>query len=115
MYDLKIFDGDGLWRTPENNRISFEDHSNDFVSDSTLKGSCPIVLPNPRYITIHAVIAGILNTSGAGKFFDELLARYRDNDGSLPGVRSWQDLETLMVEQMLKQSFTSQFELVMVQ
>jgi hypothetical protein len=27
----------------------------------------------PSYIEIHAALAGIFNTSGAGRFFDELL------------------------------------------
>ncbi|KXN89303.1 hypothetical protein AN958_05807, partial [Leucoagaricus sp. SymC.cos] len=94
--------------------ISFEDHSNDFLSDSTRKRNPPVDLPNPQHIAIHAAIAGILNMSGAGRFFDELLNKYKDDEGNVPAVRSWPELETLMEAELLSESVTNQFELVKV-
>lgn len=67
--------------------------------------------PNPHYIAIHAVIAEILHVSGAGRFFDELLYSYRGNKG-VTGVRSWPELEALMAEELLKESFIDQFNVV---
>ena len=31
--------------------------------------------------------------SGAGRFFDELLDKYKDDEGEVPPVRSWPELE----------------------
>lgn len=114
MYDLKIFKDEGILRKPENNRISFEDHSNDFLSDSTRKRNPPVDLPDPHCIAIHAAIAGILNMSGAGRFFDELLDKYKDDEGNVPAVRSWPELETLMGDQLVSESITQGFQLVRV-
>ena len=41
-----------------------------------------------EYISIHATLAGVLNMSGAGRFFDELLDKYKDDEGNVPAVRS---------------------------
>ncbi|PPQ93558.1 hypothetical protein CVT25_005581 [Psilocybe cyanescens] len=115
VYDLKVFTGGGILKKPENNRITFRDRSNDFPSSSTRKMNRSIDLPNPLYIHIHATIAGVLNMSGAGKFFDELLDIYKDDKGNVPPVRSWPELEDVMEKQLLKETITKQFELVKVQ
>lgn len=114
MYDLKIFKEEGLVRMPENNRISFEDRSNDFLSGPTRKRRPPVDLPDPHYIAIHAAIAGVLNMSGAGRFFDELLDKYKDKDGNVPAVRSWPELETLMGEELVSEYITQGFQSVKV-
>ena len=31
--------------------------------------------------------------SGAGRFFDELLDKYKDDDGKVSAIRSWPELE----------------------
>jgi hypothetical protein len=114
VYDLKTFENSGILRKPENNRITFEDHSNDFLSGSTLKRKPPVDLPNPHYIAIHAAMAGILSMSGAGRFFDELLDQYKDDEGNVPAVRSWPELETLMGAELLRESVTEVFQSVQV-
>ena len=53
--------------------IIFKDCSNHFNPPSNPKRNRPISLPNPENIRIHAAIADILNVSGAGNFFDEVL------------------------------------------
>ncbi|KXN86445.1 hypothetical protein AN958_10101, partial [Leucoagaricus sp. SymC.cos] len=90
--------------------ITFKDHSNDF-SDTTgkLKRKAPVDLPNPRYIEIHAAIAGILHMSGAGKFFDELLGKYKEDEDKVSPVRSWPELEILMGEQLLGETIIESF------
>ena len=106
MYPLKVFKA-RLLRVPENNLVTFRDHSNDSYSKpsgSRRKRKCPIDLPDPKYISIHATLAGVLNMSGAGRFFDELLDKYKDDEGNLPAVRSWQELEKLMEADMLRES-----------
>ena len=95
VYTLKIFKG-RLWRMPKDNLVIFRDHSNDFSSEpsgSNRKRKRPIPLPSPKYISIHATLAGIMNMSGAGRFFDELLDKYKDDEGEVPPVRSWPELE----------------------
>jgi hypothetical protein len=114
VYDLKIFKDEGILRKPQNNRISFEDHSNDFLSDCTRKRNPPVDLPDPHHIAIHAAIAGVLNMSGAGRFFDELLDKYKDDEGNVPAVRSWPELETLMGEELASESVTKVFQSVKV-
>lgn len=114
MYDLKIFKDEGILRKPENNCISFEDHSNDFLLDSTCKRNPPVDLPDPQHIAIYAAIAGILNMSGAGKFFDELLDKYKDDEGNVPAVQSWLELEMLMGEELVSESLTKGFQSVKV-
>jgi hypothetical protein len=112
VYDLKVFVDRNFIRKPENNRITFVDRSNDFLPDSTRKRGRPVDLPDPRYIEIHAAIAGILNMSGAGKFFDELLDKYQDDEGNVPGVRCWPELETLMGSELLRESTMQLFQSV---
>jgi hypothetical protein len=114
VYELKIFKKRGLIRTPENNRVAFVDHSNDFPSSSSRKRNRTFDVPNPLYIAIHAAIAGVLNMSGAGRFFDELLDKYKDDEGKVSAVRSWPELETLIGEQLLSQSVTQLFQSVQV-
>jgi hypothetical protein len=114
VYDLKIFKDKGIFRKPQNNRISFEDYSNDFLSGSTRKRNPPVDLPDPHHIAIHAAIAEVLNLSGAGRFFDELLAKYKDDEGKVPAVRSWAELEALMEEELVRDSVTKMFQSVKV-
>ena len=102
MYTLKIFNGARPWRKPENNLVTFRDHSDDFISESSRKRKRLIPLPNPDYIAIHAAITEILNMSGAGSFFDELLDKYKDDGGNIPLVRSWPELEKIMEETVLR-------------
>jgi len=114
VYDLKIFKDQGLLSKPANNRVTFVDHSNDFPSGSSRKRNRTFDLPDPQYIAIHAAIAGVLNMSGAGRFFDELLDKYKDDEGKVSAVRSWPELETLIGEQLLSQSVTQLFQSVQV-
>ena len=103
---------------PKNNLVTFRDHSNDFSSEpsgSSRKRKRPAVaLPNPKYIAIHATLAGVLNMSGAGRFFDELLDKYKDDEGNVPPVRSWPELEKVMEEEMLRESVTESLRSVKV-
>ena len=110
MYTLKVFKA-RLLRVPQDNLVTFRDHSDYFSSErSEPSGSSrkrkqrPIALPNPKYISIHATLAGVLNMSGAGRFFDELLDKYKDDEGNVPAVRSWPELEKVMEEEMLRES-----------
>ena len=52
-------------------------------------------------------MAEILYISAAGKFFDELLDKYKDDEGKVPPVRSWLELERLMDEDVLRDSVRS--------
>ena len=102
---------------PENNLVTFRDHSDDFDSEpsgSRRKRKHPIALPDPKYISIHATLAGVFNMSGAGRFFDELLDKYKDDEGNVPPVRSWPELEKLMEEEMLRESIAESFRSVKV-
>ncbi|KAF9479158.1 hypothetical protein BDN70DRAFT_932821 [Pholiota conissans] len=68
-------------------------------------------LPNPHHIAIHAAIAEILHTSGAGKFFDDILRIYQDEYGNNSTVRSWLELEDLMRRtELLRESITQAFQ-----
>lgn len=108
MYTVKIFKNAGILRLPPGNIVTFRDQSNDFSpSGTSLKRNRDISLPNPRYLAIHAAIAGILHMSAAGKFFDELLDIYKDDEGKAPSVRSWTELEKLMEEGVLRDSVES--------
>lgn len=69
-------------------------------------------LPNPHYLAIHAAIAGVLNMSGAGIFFDALLEKYKDDEGNVPAVRSWPELEMLMETQLVRESIIEGFQSV---
>ncbi|KDR73281.1 hypothetical protein GALMADRAFT_251878 [Galerina marginata CBS 339.88] len=127
VYDFKIFQDRGILRKPDDNRITFADHSDDFSdsdsdsdsdSGSTLKLDSkrkpPVDLPNPIYIQIHAAIAGILNMSGAGRFLDALLDTYREDEDRLCAVRCWPELERLMEEQVLRDAVTEAFRMANV-
>jgi hypothetical protein len=115
VYDLKIFRNRGIIKKPDINHITFEDRSNNF-SDSTrnLKRKAPVDLPNPCYIGIHAAIVGILNMSGAGKFFDELLDNYKEDRDKVSSVRCWPELEKLMEKRFLTNAVTEAFQLASV-
>ena len=52
--------------------------------------------------------------SGAGRFFDELLDKYKDDEGKVPAVRSWPKLETLIGEQLLSECVAQVFQLTKV-
>jgi hypothetical protein len=99
---------------PKNNIVTFKDHSNSEPSGSSRKRKRPVPLPNPNHIAIHATIAGILNMSGAGRFFDELLDKYKDDEGKVPPVRSWPELENVMEEEMLRESVAESLRSVKV-
>ncbi|TDL22561.1 hypothetical protein BD410DRAFT_748283 [Rickenella mellea] len=114
VYTLHIYKPGGIIRKPEDNLVVFKDKSDDFKSSSTRKRSRAIPLPDPHYLAIQAAIAGILHMSGAGKFFDELLDRYKDDEGKVPPVQSWQELENLMLEGLLTESVAESFRSVKV-
>jgi len=103
VYDLKILKNQGLIRKPQDNLVIFVDHS----EGPTRKRGRPIDLPNPNYIAIHAAIAEVLNMSGAGRFFDELLDKFKDAEGKVPAVRSWPDLEGLILRENVARLFQS--------
>ena len=84
-----------------------------FSSGSNRKIKRPIPLPNPDYIAIHATIAEILNMSGAGRFFDELLEKCKDDEGNVPPVR-WLELEKMMEEEVLRESVVESLRSVKV-
>jgi hypothetical protein len=71
-------------------------------------------MPDPHHIAIHAAIAGVLNMSGAGRFFDELLSKYKDDEGNVPAVRSWSELEALMGEVLVSEAITEGLQSVRV-
>ena len=52
--------------------------------------------------------------SGAGRFFDELLDKYKDDEGNVPPVRSWPELEKVMEEEMLRESVAESLRSVKV-
>jgi hypothetical protein len=97
VYSLKVLQPMGLSRKHENMLVTFKDHSGDFISGPSRK-SRSIPLPNPHYLAIHAAIAGVLHMSGAGRFFDELLDEYTDDEDEVHPIRSWLDLERKMNE-----------------
>jgi hypothetical protein len=97
-----------LWKTDQE-PVVFVDRSSDFtVPANNRKRVRSISLPDPEFIRIHAAIAGILNMSGAGKFFDELLDKYRDCGGSAP-FPSWRDLERVLEEWKVGQEIRASF------
>ena len=66
-----------MWKTDQD-PVVFVDRSSDFtVPANNRKRVRSSSLPDPEFIRIHAAITGILNMSGAGKFFHELLDKYR--------------------------------------
>lgn len=108
VYTIKIFKNIGILCRPPDDLVTFRDKSNDFSpSNTSLKRNRDIPLPNPQYLAIHAAIAGILHMSAAGKFFDEILDKYRDDEGKVPPVRSWTELENLMEEGVLRDAVES--------
>ena len=94
-------------KQPANNRIVFKDHSDDFLPAKMIH---PVNLPDPHCIAIHAAIAEVLHKSGAGKFFDELLDKFKDDEGNVPPVGSWPELENLHVERLLFKSVSEMFQ-----
>ncbi|KAF8157166.1 hypothetical protein B0H34DRAFT_808436 [Crassisporium funariophilum] len=98
VYDLKKFEPQLL--IPENVRVSFEDHADDFRSDPS-KRERPVDLPKPHYFAIHAAIAQVLHMTNAGHFFDKLLRNYRDED-----VRNFSELEAVIGEELLTEAVT---------
>ncbi|TFY74419.1 hypothetical protein EWM64_g9594 [Hericium alpestre] len=115
-YTTKIFRNIGnILMKPEGTPVVFRDHSDDFTPGSTrTRKKRPISLPDPHYIAIHAAIAEILHMSGAGKFFDKVLDRYRDEEDKVPLVRCWPELERLMEEEQLRESVMESFQSVRV-
>ncbi|KDR80327.1 hypothetical protein GALMADRAFT_242700 [Galerina marginata CBS 339.88] len=105
-YTVKVFEMIGVLRLPPNNLVTFRDKSNDFTpSGNSFKQNGDIPPPNPRHLAIHAAIAEILHQSGAGKFLDKLLDIYDiygDDEGEVPPVRSWIQLEKLEEERALR-------------
>ena len=89
----------------KNNHVTFRDYSDHFNSGSSRNRKRPIPLPNPDYIAIqvHGTIAEVLNMSDVGKIFDELLDKYKD-EGNVPLVQSWPELEKEMKEEVLRES-----------
>ncbi|KAF8175762.1 hypothetical protein BJ912DRAFT_706669 [Pholiota molesta] len=111
VYAVKIYSKRNRAHVKNTTHVTFEDHGNDFSSSANkLKRSAPIDLPNPRYIEIHAAIAGILNMSGAGKFFDELLRKY--DEGKVAAVRFWPEFEALMEAEILREYVFQAFQSV---
>lgn len=96
VYDVKVYSDVGIAGFSYSTSVHFKDHSGDFSNDSDRKRNRPVALPNPRFIQIHSALAGILHMSGAGRFFDELLDRYKDDEGKVPPVRSFPELEAWM-------------------
>ena len=101
---MKVFDNVGILRLPPDGLITFRDRSHDF-SPSSISRDIP--LPNPRYLAIHAAIARILHMSNAGKFFDELLGKYKGDGSKILPVQSWAELERLMERCLLRDSVES--------
>jgi hypothetical protein len=87
--------------------VEFKDRSEEFQDQGTSrrKRKRDISLPDPHYIKIHAAVAGILHMSGAGKFFDELLKKFGDQEGSST-VRCWEEFDNLIEKTNLRMSLT---------
>ncbi|KAF8157145.1 hypothetical protein B0H34DRAFT_489037 [Crassisporium funariophilum] len=103
VYDLKKLK---LLPLPDNFRVSFEDHSNDFQSN-TKKRERSVDLPNPHYFAIHAAIAQVLHYTKAGQFLDGLLIGYQDED-----VQSFSELEAVREKKLLLEAVTEAFQSV---
>ena len=101
-------------RVPKDNLVVFRDHSNDSEPSGSRKRKRSVALPDPKFISIHATLAGIFNMSGAGRFFDELLNKYKDDEGNVPAVRSWPELEKIMEEDVLRESVIESLQSVKV-
>ncbi|KAF8157155.1 hypothetical protein B0H34DRAFT_798460 [Crassisporium funariophilum] len=103
VYDLKKLK---LLPLPDNIRVSFEDHSNDFQSNAK-KRERSVDLPNPHYFAIHAAIAQVLHYTKAGQFLDGLLIGYQDED-----VQSFSELEAVREKKLLLEAVTEAFQSV---
>ncbi|KAF8157156.1 hypothetical protein B0H34DRAFT_712505, partial [Crassisporium funariophilum] len=98
VYDLKKFEPQLL--IPENVRVSFEDHTDDFRSNPD-KRERAVDLPEPHYFAIHAAIAQVLHYTEAGQFIDGLLSNYQDED-----VQNFSELEAVIGEELLTEAVT---------
>jgi len=101
------------WKTDQDPVVFVDQSSNFTVPANSRKRVRSISLPDPEFIRIHAAITGILNMSGAGKFFDELLDKYRDCGGSAPSP-SWGDLERVPKGWQMGQDIRASFSRVHV-
>ena len=86
--------------------IKFRDRSKEFQPDKGREPGHAVNLPNPHYLRIHAAVAGILHMSGAGKFFDELLGKFGEQDGS-SAVRSWEEFDRVVETVKLRQELSA--------
>jgi hypothetical protein len=50
--------------------------------------------------------------NGAGRFFDERLNKYKNDDGNVPSGQSWPELETLMGEDLMSEAVSQAFKSV---
>ena len=53
--------------------VKFENHSNE-----------PIDLPNPKFLMIHATMAKVLHSSGAGEVLDFVMDRFNPQSSPVP-------------------------------
>lgn len=77
--------------------IHFKDHSNQ---------PNHINIPDPCFLAIHAAVAGVLNMSGASRFFDDLLDQFPPPSRFTSPI-SWTDMQDLVQAQMLGQQLSS--------
>ncbi|KAF8638145.1 hypothetical protein AX17_002418 [Amanita inopinata Kibby_2008] len=98
QYTVTIFDPDahrirGLV-AGEIRTVVFRAHSDNFKEERTRKRqrSLPPRSSFHLYPPFHAAITGVLHTSGAGKFLDELFEKFPDDESS-PAVLSWDVFE----------------------
>ncbi|KAF5378138.1 hypothetical protein D9615_007524 [Tricholomella constricta] len=99
--------------------VEVKDHSEEILQRVLDKVKCKrrreVPLPSPRYLRIHATIARVLYTSGAGSFLDELLMKYEHemdyltDDGGV--VRSWEEFERLVETANLREKLVDVYEL----
>ncbi|KAF8187133.1 hypothetical protein BJ912DRAFT_1042888 [Pholiota molesta] len=122
VYTFIDFSDGCLCRLPKDNLVVLTDHSDDVsaTASSTHTGNQTerIALPNPDYLAVHAAIAGILHTSGAGEFFDEVLegrdGSMDSEDTAVPPVRSWPELERMMEEEALRKAVAEALNSIVV-
>lgn len=65
----------------------FSDRSAEFQSQNSKRRNRPNSLPDPHLISVHATLYGIFRLSGAGRFLDELLSKYSNDDQSENGLQ----------------------------
>ncbi|KAF5378139.1 hypothetical protein D9615_007526 [Tricholomella constricta] len=97
---------------PTNRFVEVKDHSEEILQRVSDQVKCKrrreVPLPSPRYLRIHATIARVLYTSGAGSFLDDLLMRYdsemrnHSEDGGV--VRSWEEFERVVETANLREN-----------